>query len=91
MNKINQWNPFAKRESYIQKTTTVINRDKSHIILSIDGGGIRGIIPLKILAHIEKETGAQIADLFNFMASTSTEGIIALGLNTKKPNVKFTI
>lgn len=55
-------------------------------ILSIDGGGIRGIIPAIILAEIEQRTGKRIAQLFDFVAGTSTGGILALGL--AKPNSK---
>jgi patatin-like phospholipase/acyl hydrolase len=49
-------------------------------ILSIDGGGIRGIIPANILAFIEKRTGKPISQLFDLVAGTSTGGILALGL-----------
>jgi patatin-like phospholipase/acyl hydrolase len=52
-------------------------------ILSIDGGGIRGIIPGQILIHLEKKlqtkTGnpdARIAEYFDFFAGTSTGGIL---------------
>jgi patatin-like phospholipase/acyl hydrolase len=50
-------------------------------ILSIDGGGIRGVIPALVVAAIEQKTGRPAADLFDFFAGTSTGGIIALGLN----------
>ena len=49
-------------------------------ILSIDGGGIRGLIPAIVLEHIEKKTGKPIADLFDLIVGTSTGGILALGL-----------
>ena len=49
-------------------------------ILSIDGGGIRGVIPATILSEIEQRTGARISDLFDLIAGTSTGGILALGL-----------
>jgi uncharacterized protein len=49
-------------------------------ILSIDGGGIRGIIPAMILAEIERRTGRRIAEMFDLIAGTSTGGILALGL-----------
>lgn len=49
-------------------------------ILSIDGGGVRGVIPAVLLAEIEKRTGKSIAELFDLIAGTSTGGIIALGL-----------
>ena len=48
-------------------------------ILSIDGGGIRGIIPCTILAFIEDQIGT-LSNTFDLMAGTSTGGIIALGL-----------
>ncbi len=54
-------------------------------ILSIDGGGIRGVIPCKILEFIESQIGESLADYFDLMAGTSTGGIISLGLSTKKP------
>ena len=50
-------------------------------ILSIDGGGIRGIIPAAILAEIERKTGKPISSLFDLVAGTSTGGMLALGLN----------
>src|SRR5713226_7216193 len=53
-------------------------------ILSIDGGGIRGIIPSIILSEIEKRTNKPVAKLFDLISGTSTGGIIALGLT--KPN-----
>jgi patatin-like phospholipase/acyl hydrolase len=57
-------------------------------ILSIDGGGIRGIIPARILERIEALTNKRVADLFDLIAGTSTGGILALGLT--KPNAART-
>jgi uncharacterized protein len=51
-------------------------------ILSIDGGGIRGVIPCIILRFIEEQTGKKISELFHLIAGTSTGGIIALGLSS---------
>ena len=55
-------------------------------ILSIDGGGIRGIIPALILAQIEKRTKRKISEMFDLIAGTSTGGILALCLT--KPDSK---
>ncbi|MCL1469236.1 patatin-like phospholipase family protein [Argonema antarcticum] len=52
-------------------------------ILSIDGGGIRGIIPAIVLNYIEERTGKRIATMFDLIAGTSTGGILALGLTRK--------
>ena len=49
-------------------------------VLSIDGGGIRGIIPAMVIAHIEKLMGKTAHELFDLMVGTSTGGILALGL-----------
>ncbi len=53
-------------------------------ILSIDGGGIRGIIPAMLLAQIESRTQQPIAKLFDLVAGTSTGAILALGLAIPK-------
>jgi patatin-like phospholipase/acyl hydrolase len=53
-------------------------------ILSIDGGGIRGIIPAVLLAEIENRTKRSIAGLFDLVSGTSTGGILALGLTIPK-------
>jgi len=49
-------------------------------VLSIDGGGIRGVIPAMILSEIEARTQTRTAHLFDLIAGTSTGGILALGL-----------
>jgi len=49
-------------------------------VLSIDGGGIRGIIPAKVLADLELRAGRPVAKLFDLVVGTSTGGILALGL-----------
>lgn len=58
------------------------NGKKLVTVLSIDGGGIRGIIPGTILAFLESKLqeldgpNARIADYFDVIAGTSTGGII---------------
>lgn len=54
-------------------------------ILSIDGGGIRGILPGQILVSLENklkaldnDPNARLADHFDLMAGTSTGGILTL-------------
>lgn len=49
-------------------------------ILSIDGGGLRGIVPLMVLKRIEEESGKRIHELFDMVVGTSTGGIIVCGL-----------
>lgn len=55
-------------------------------ILSIDGGGIRGVIPCQILAELENDliysygSDVRLCDYFDLIAGTSTGGIIAIGI-----------
>lgn len=51
-------------------------------ILSIDGGGIKGILPAAVLAECERRflKGGSAASYFDMIAGTSTGGIIALGM-----------
>ncbi|MBO0909883.1 patatin-like phospholipase family protein [Arthrobacter sunyaminii] len=49
-------------------------------ILSIDGGGVRGIIPVIWLTHLERRSGQRTADLFDLIVGTSVGGMIALAL-----------
>ena len=50
-------------------------------VLSLDGGGIRGIIPALVVAHLERQMGAPASELFDLIVGTSTGGILALGLS----------
>lgn len=49
-------------------------------ILSIDGGGIRGIIPLACLVRLEAKMGKPVYEIFDMVAGTSTGSIIAAGV-----------
>jgi uncharacterized protein len=49
-------------------------------ILSIDGGGIRGIIPAVLLAALERQTGRLTRETFDFVAGTSTGAVLAAGI-----------
>ncbi len=51
-------------------------------VLSIDGGGIRGILPATWLMTLEEQTGKPVAELFDLVVGTSTGGILALGLTS---------
>ena len=49
-------------------------------ILSLDGGGIKGIFSVAVLAAIEEDLNINVVDHFDLIAGTSTGGIIAIGL-----------
>ena len=50
-------------------------------VLAVDGGGIRGIIPAMVIAHIERKMKKSAGQLFDLMVGTSTGGILVLGLS----------
>jgi patatin-like phospholipase/acyl hydrolase len=58
--------------------------DRPRRMLALDGGGIRGLITLGILEHVERlvreRTGQRLCDYFDYIAGTSTGAIIAAGL-----------
>src|SRR3977135_1029466 len=49
-------------------------------ILSLDGGGYKGMFSAAVLAAIEEDLDRPIAQHFDLIVGTSTGGIIALGL-----------
>src|ERR1700693_1007891 len=49
-------------------------------ILSLDGGGIRGVFPAAFLARLEEHLEHPMGRYFDLIAGTSTGGIIAIGL-----------
>ncbi|XP_059071422.1 patatin-like protein 2 [Cryptomeria japonica] len=69
-----------------------VSGDVGARILSVDGGGVRGLIPVQLLKFLEKQLqkldgeDARLADYFNIMAGTSTGGLITTMLATPDPN-----
>jgi hypothetical protein len=49
-------------------------------ILSIDGGGIRGVVAARILMEIERQAGKPLGQAFDLIAGTSTGGMSAEAL-----------
>ena len=59
------------------------NKEKPfYNILSIDGGGIRGIIPAIWLMALEEKIKRPVSSIFDVVAGTSTGAIISAGLTT---------
>lgn len=63
------------------------DRNRSFKILSLDGGGIRGVYSAHLLRLVEDQIcdGRPIADFCDMIAGTSTGGIIAIALGLGKP------
>lgn len=67
-------------------------KEKAIKVLSIDGGGIRGLIPAIILQHLQEQlrlkgNNKPFCEIFDLMSGTSTGALIALGLAAPKENL----
>lgn len=61
------------------------NKKRIFTVLCIDGGGVRGVVPARILQEIEERTGKPIAELFDLVGGPSTGAIVAAGLVVPDP------
>lgn len=57
---------------------------KTNRVLSLSGGGVKGIAELVVLTEIEERTGKSISELFPIIAGTSVGGLIAALLTIPK-------
>ena len=58
----------------------LFNPYQKDVILSIDGGGMRGIVALAMLCWLEEQTGKPAYELFKLVGGTSTGALICAGL-----------
>lgn len=74
------WNNIFKKEI----------QEEERFILSIDGGGIRGIIPAVVLSYLSSKINDNIPFYahFDLIAGTSTGGIISLGLALENAEIQ---
>ncbi|XP_027939441.1 patatin-like protein 2 isoform X1 [Vigna unguiculata] len=87
-------NKFVHQFRSMAATQTPSKVDDGALItvLSIDGGGIRGIIPGILLAFLESElqkldgADARLADYFDVIAGTSTGGLVTAMLTAPNEN-----
>uniref|UniRef100_A0A336LZK7 phospholipase A2 n=1 Tax=Culicoides sonorensis TaxID=179676 RepID=A0A336LZK7_CULSO len=78
---------FASNVQSASKNETSTNSQTSNgkgRLLCLDGGGIRGLILVQLLLEIEKLSQTPINHMFDWIAGTSTGGILALGLGCGK-------
>ncbi|XP_061576461.1 85/88 kDa calcium-independent phospholipase A2 isoform X2 [Cololabis saira] len=57
-----------------------IEKKKMDRLLCLDGGGIKGLVLIQMLIALEKEAGRPTRELFDWIAGTSTGGILALAI-----------
>src|SRR5688572_10868790 len=76
---MSKWGPLASRYETVQPRK----------MLSLDGGGIRGVLTLEILMELENQLKSELnrddsfrlSDFFDYIGGTSTGAIIAAGLS----------
>ena len=79
------WSEFLKKKEEKKKNV--------RYILTIDGGGMRGIVPAFILKkmdeYLREKSDRPLYSLFDLVAGTSTGALIALGLTADTDNTSF--
>ena len=63
----------------------IIRKSTNFKILSLDGGGIKGLYAAKLFAQIEGKTGMPVGEYFDMICGTSTGGLLALGITRGIP------
>jgi uncharacterized protein len=74
MAKINNAKMLESRKNAFKNLGIDYNK---RVILSLDGGGMRGILTVQLLKKLEEVAGIPCYELFDMVAGTSTGGIIA--------------
>lgn len=57
-----------------------MEKKKMDRLLCLDGGGIKGLVLIQMLIALEREAGRPTRELFDWVAGTSTGGILALAI-----------
>jgi len=72
-------------DEFLDKSAMNVNIKKGGVkILSLDGGGIRGLVLVKMLDSLSKFTNQPITSMFDWIIGTSTGGILSLALAVGK-------
>lgn len=68
----------------MDRAASLDNSQKQGRLLCLDGGGIRGLVLVQTLLSLEEAVGRPIIQCFDWVAGTSTGGILALALASGK-------
>lgn len=68
----------------MEKASCFDPSEKQGRLLCLDGGGIRGLVLVQLLLSLEEAVGKPIINCFDWVAGTSTGGILALALASGK-------
>ncbi|XP_075679412.1 85/88 kDa calcium-independent phospholipase A2-like [Dermatophagoides pteronyssinus] len=79
-NEISFQQNYLYKDEFLWKNFNLNNDEQKNgkKLLCLDGGGIRGLILIQILCHLEHITKKQTVEIFDWIAGTSTGGILAL-------------
>ncbi len=69
---------FSKKPSIVRQVKTFLENKEEENILCLDGGGMRGVGTLTMLAALEMKTGLRTHQLFDRIYGTSTGGLAAI-------------
>ncbi|AIL12999.1 hypothetical protein IM40_04965 [Candidatus Paracaedimonas acanthamoebae] len=71
---------FSKKTSIVRQVKTFFENKAEENVLCLDGGGMRGVGTLTMLAALEMKTGLRTHQLFDRIYGTSTGGLAAIML-----------
>ena len=85
--KYNKLYPATKPAPRKPSTPTIrtssrhFDRHSRETLLSLDGGGVRGIVLTEILLELERLAGSSVRDLFDWITGTSTGSYLSLAIS----------
>jgi hypothetical protein len=82
--------PYSCKQTALSTPSAIMSERESQPerlfkVLSIDGGGTKGLYSAKIIEEIEREYSSAVCDHFDLICGTSTGGLIALALSLRIP------
>lgn len=79
---------YIKKKSPFRHKVYTLNHPDYVVVISLDGGGVRGVIPAMILDYIEKVTSKKITEIGDVFSGSSAGSIVAGFLNIPTQNGK---